>query len=159
MSVEDQTVDKNRPARKTSKAQRVLTRIHTFFYRLSGGKMGGRLGRSPILLLITTGRKTGKQRTTPLFYLKDGENLILVASNGGSPTHTTWWLNLQANPQAKAELGSKKLPVTARQADAEERKRLWPLLVAMYAGYAEYQKKTTREIPLVILSPTAKNLP
>ena len=153
MSVKDQTVDKNRPARKTSKAQRVLTGIHTFFYRLSGGKMGGRLGRSPILLLITTGRKTGKPRTTPLFYLKDGDNLILFASNGGSPTHTTWWLNLQANPQAEVEVGRKKLPVTARQADAEERKRLWPLLVAMYAGYAEYQKKTTREIPLVILSP------
>ena len=67
MSVEDQTVDKNRPARKTSKAQRVFTGIHTFFYRLSGGKMGDRLGKSPILLLITTGRKTGKQRTTPLF--------------------------------------------------------------------------------------------
>ena len=121
--------------------------------------MGGRLGKSPVLLLITTGRKTGKPRATPLFYLKDGDNIILVASNGGSTTHPTWWLNLQANPQAKVELGRKKLPVTARQADAEERKRLWPLLVAMYAGYAEYQKKTTREIPLVILSPTAENLP
>jgi F420H(2)-dependent quinone reductase len=152
-------VDNNRPARKTSTAQRVFTGIHTFFYRLSGGKMGGRLGKSPVLLLITTGRKTGKPRTTPLFYLKDGNNLILFASNGGSATHTTWWLNLQANPQAEVELGRKKLPVTARQADAEESKRLWPLLVAMYAGYAEYQKKTTREIPLVILSPTAENLP
>jgi F420H(2)-dependent quinone reductase len=152
-------VDKNRPARKTSKAQRIITGIHTFFYRLSGGKMGGRLGKSPVLLLITTGRKTGKQRTTPLFYLKDGDNLILVASDGGSPTHPTWWLNLQANPQAGVELGSKKLRATARQADAEERKRLWPLLVAMHAGYAEYQKKTTRDIPLVILSPTEENLP
>lgn len=146
-------VDNNRPARKTSTAQRIFTGIHTFFYRLSGGKMGGRLGKSPVLLLITTGRKTGKLRTTPLYYLKDSDNLILFASNGGSATHPTWWLNLQANPQAKVELGRKKLPVTARQADAEELKRLWPLLVAMYAGYAEYQKKTTREIPLVILSP------
>ena len=111
------------------------------------------------MLLITTGRKTGKPRTTPLFYLKDGDNLILVTSNGGSATHPTWWLNLQANPQARVELGSKKLPVTARQADAEERKRLWPLLVAMYAGYAGNQKKTAREIPLVILSPTEENLP
>ena len=152
-------VDNNRPARKTSTAQRVFTGIHTFFYRLSGGKMGGRFGRSPVLLLITTGRKTGKQRTTPLFYLKDGDNLILFASNGGSATHTTWWLNLQANPQAEVELGRKKLLVTARQADAEERKRLWPLLVAMYARYAGNQKKTAREIPLVILSPTEENLP
>jgi deazaflavin-dependent oxidoreductase (nitroreductase family) len=156
MSVEDQTVDKNRPARKTSKAQSVFTGIHTFFYRLSGGKMGGRLGKSPILLLITTGRKTGKPRTTPLFYLKDGDDLILVASDGGSATHPTWWLNLQANPQAGVELGKKKLPVTARHADAEESKRLWPLLVEMYAGYAGYQKKTIREIPLVILSPRHK---
>ena len=153
MAVKDQTVDKKRPARKTDRATRFFTNAHTFFYRLSGGRMGGHMGKAPVLLLTTTGRKTGKPRTTPLLYLKDGDNLILVASYGGAPMHPIWWLNLQANPQAEVEIGSKKLPVTARQADAQERQRLWPLLVDMYPGYADYQKKTTREIPVVILSP------
>ncbi len=153
MSVEHQTVDKNRTARKSNAGQRFFTGLHTFFYRFSGGKLGGQFGKSPVLLLITTGRKTGKQRTTPLLYLKDGDNLILVASYGGAPTHPVWWLNLQANPEAEVEIGRRKLRVTARQADAEERKRLWPLVVAMYPSYAEYQKKTTREIPVVILLP------
>ncbi len=157
MLVEDQTVDKNRPTRKTSAAQRFFTGAHTFVYRLSGGKVGGRFGKSPVLLLTTTGRKTGKQRTIPLLYLKDGDNLILVASNGGSPAHPVWWLNLQAKPEAVVEVGKKKLPMRARQADAEEHKRLWPLVVAMYADYAKYQKKTTREIPVVILYPQHGN--
>jgi F420H(2)-dependent quinone reductase len=103
--------------------------------------MGGRLGISPVLLLTTTGRKTGKQHTIPLLYLNDGDNLILVASNGGAPIHPVWWLNLQANPEAVVEIGKIKLPMRARQADAEEHKRLWPLLVAMYADFAEYQKR------------------
>lgn len=155
MSVENktQTVDKNRPARRSNTGARIFTGIHTFFYRLSGGRIGGRFGKSPVLLLTTTGRKTGKQRTTPLLYLKDGDNLVLVASYGGAPTHPVWWLNLQAKPEAEVEIGRQKLRVTARQANAEERARLWPLLVAMYPSYAEYQKKTTREIPVVILHP------
>ena len=99
MSVENQTqtVDKNRPVRRSNTVARFFTGLHTFFYRLSGGKPGGRFGKSPVLLLNTTGRKTGKQRTTPLLYLKDGDNLVLVASNGGAPTHPVWWLNLQGN--------------------------------------------------------------
>jgi len=153
MSVEQQRVDGSRAARKSSTGQRLLTGTHTFFYRLSGGKLGGRLGKSPVLLLNTTGRKTGKQRTTPLLYLRDGDDLVLVASYGGAPTHPVWWLNLLAKPEAEVEIGRKKLSVTARQADAAERERLWPLLVAMYGDYAEYQKKTTREIPVVILHP------
>ena len=151
MSVEKQTVATSNPAKKTNTAQRVFTGTHTFFYRLSGGKLGGRFGKSPVLLLNTTGRKTGEPRTTPLLYLKDGDNLILVASYGGAPNHPAWWLNLLAKPEAEVELGRKKLKVIAKQADAEERNRLWPLLVDMYSDYAEYQKKTTREIPVVIL--------
>ncbi len=153
MSVEQQKVDGNRAARKSSTGQRLITGTHTFFYRLSGGKLGGQFGKSPVLLLNTTGRKTGKQRTTPLLYLRDGDDLVLVASYGGAPTHPVWWLNLLAKPEAEVEIGRKKLRVTARQADAAERERLWPLLVAMYGDYAEYQKKTTREIPVVILHP------
>jgi len=157
MSVEQPTVGNNHPARKAMTWERALTRIftgtHTFFYRLSGGKIGGRFSKSPVLLLTTTGRKTGKQRTTPLLYLKDADNLVLVASKGGAPTHPIWWLNLQAKPQAEVEIGRQKLAVLARQADAEERERLWPLLVAMYASYDAYQKKTTREIPVILLYP------
>ena len=153
MSVKDQALGEKRPARKTDRATRLFTGAHVFVYRFSGGKLGGSMGKGPVSLLTTTGRKTGLQRTTPLLYLKDGENLILVASYGGAPNHPVWWLNLQANPQTEVEVGNKKLPMTARQADAEERKRLWPLLVAMYPGYAEYEKKTTREIPVIILSP------
>jgi len=153
MSVDHQTVDTNRLARKTSRAQRFFTGTHTFFYRLSGGKLGSRFGKSPVLLLNTTGRKTGQRRTTPLLYLQDGDDLILVASNGGALKHPVWWLNLQAKPEAEVEIGRRKLRVTARQADAAERERLWPLLVAMYGNYAEYQKKTAREIPVVILHP------
>ena len=154
MSVEQQTVDTNGHVRKpNNRAMRFFTGVHVFFYRLSGGKLGGRFGKSPVLLLNTTGRKTGRQRTTPLLYLQDGDNLILVASYGGAPKHPVWWLNLQAKPEDEVEIGRKKLRVIARQADAVERERLWPLVVAMYGEYAEYQKKTTREIPVVILHP------
>jgi F420H(2)-dependent quinone reductase len=153
MSVEKQTVATSSPAKKTNTAQRVFTGAHAFFYRLSGGKLGGRIGKSPVLLLNTTGRKSGEPRTTPLLYLKDGDNLILVASDGGAPKHPAWWLNLQTKPEAEVEIGRKKLQVIAKQADADEHNRLWPLLVDMYSGYAEYQKKTTREIPVVILQP------
>lgn len=153
MAVDDQTHTTNRPAKKSNPMIRFFTGANTFLYRLSGGKIAARMGKAPILLLITTGRKTGLQRTTPLLYLKDGDNLILVASAGGAPTHPTWWLNLRANPQAEVEIGRQKLAVTARQANAEERAHFWPLLVNMYPGYAEYQKKTTREIPVVILTP------
>ena len=133
MSVEQQTVDTNGHVRNPKNwAVRFITGVHVFFYRLSGGKLGGRFGKSPVLLLNMTGRKTGRQRTTPLLYLQDGDNLILVASYGGAPKHPVWWLNLQAKPEAEVEIGRKKLRVIARQADAAERERLWPLVVAMY---------------------------
>ena len=106
-----------------------------------------------MLLLNTIGRKTGQPRTTPLLYLQDEDDLVIVASYGGAPSHPVWWLNLQAKPEAEVEVGRKKLRVVARQADAAERERLWPLLVAMFGEYAEYQKKTIREIPVVILHP------
>src|SRR5215216_2208525 len=80
-------------------AQRLLTNVHTFVYRLSGGAIGGTMVKSPVLLLTTTGRKSGKQRTTPLLYIKDGDNLAIVASNGGADRPPTWWLNLKGNPE------------------------------------------------------------
>ncbi len=130
--------------------QRTVTGFHTFMYRLSGGKIGGNVG-GPILLLTTIGRKSGKERTLPLLYLKDGETFVLVASNGGAAKHPLWWLNLQANSQAKVQIGTHHVTMTATQANSEERTRLWPLLVKLYSGYAEYQKRTPREIPVVLL--------
>jgi deazaflavin-dependent oxidoreductase (nitroreductase family) len=153
MSASHQTVGNTSPGRKNRTMFRILTGIHIFLYRLSGGKIGGGSGKISFLLLNTTGRKTGKKRTTPLLYMRDGDRLVLVASYGGSPTHPLWLLNLRAKPQAEVEIGRQKLAMEAREADAEERNRLWPLLVELYAGYDKYQQKTTRQIPLVILSP------
>jgi deazaflavin-dependent oxidoreductase (nitroreductase family) len=103
--------------------------------------------------LTTTGRKSGKQRTTPLLYLEDAGRHVVIASVGGAPKHPAWYLNLLANPAATLDVGRRKLAVTASTASPEERARLWPLAVQMYPGYDAYRSKTTREIPVVILSP------
>ncbi len=134
-------------------AQRVATKLHTFVYRVTGGRLGGRMVGAPVLLLTTTGRKTGKQRTSPLLYLEDGENLVIVASNGGAPRHPTWWLNLRAVPEASVEIGNRKLRVRAEEASPEEKERLWTRLVAMYGPYESYRRRTDRDIPVVILRP------
>ena len=110
---------------------------------------------APVLLLTTTGRKSGKQRTLPLLYLEDGGRYVVIASVGGAPKHPAWYLNLLANPTATIEVGRRKLAVSATTASAEERARLWPLAVQMYSGYDDYQAKTSREIPVVILAPAA----
>lgn len=109
------------------------------------------MGKSPVLLLTTIGRKSGLPRTTPLMYLADGARIILVASNGGAEKHPLWWRNLLANPHAEVQIGREQLRMTARQATQEEHAQLWPRLVAMYGPYADYQKRTSREIPVVVL--------
>ncbi len=134
----------------------LFSRVHVFLYRASGGRIGGRFRKTaPVLLLTTTGRKTGKQRTTPLLYVEDGERYAVVASVGGAPTHPGWYLNLRANPAATIQLGRRTLPVTAETAGPEERARLWALATRMYPTYDAYQAKTSREIPVVVLSPAA----
>jgi F420H(2)-dependent quinone reductase len=134
-------------------AQRAATKMHSFVYRATGGRVGGRIVGGPVLLLTTTGRKSGKKRTVPLLYLDDGENLVLVASNGGAPVHPTWWLNLRANPEATVEVGREKLRVRAEEASPREKGRLWPKLVEMYGGYETYRRRTDREIPVVLMKP------
>jgi deazaflavin-dependent oxidoreductase (nitroreductase family) len=136
-------------------AARIFTRGHILWYRMTGGLIGARAGRIRMLLLTTTGRKTGRRYTTPLSYLRDGENMVVVASFGGSPTHPVWYLNLQSHPRATVQAGWRTLDVDAETANPEERARLWPLVVQMYGGYEGYQKRTKREIPLVILKPVA----
>ena len=140
-----------RPPRSLVKTVTVLA---VFVYRATGGRIGGRFGRARVLLLTTTGRRTGKRRAAPLGYLEDGGRPVVIASFGGSDVHPAWYLNLVASPDVEVQLrGAPLQPMRARTATPEERERLWPRVVEMYAGYAKYQKKAAREIPLVILEP------
>jgi deazaflavin-dependent oxidoreductase (nitroreductase family) len=145
------------PMRVVDRMWPVLRRLmggHTVVYRASGGRIGHRFPGSPPMLLVDhVGAKSGTHRTTPLVYVRDGENLVLVASKGGNPKNPAWFHNLRANPETTVQVGSKKRSVRARVAETEERERLWPKAVATYAGYRDYQERTDREIPLVILEP------
>jgi len=133
---------------------RAMSALNTWVYRLSGGRIGGRFLRgAPVLLLTTVGRRTGRARTTPLLYLKDGENLLIVASQGGLPTHPVWFLNLEAHPDVEIQIGSERRAMRARRASAPEKATLWPKLTAMYCDFDDYQARTQRDIPVVILSP------
>ncbi len=132
---------------------RFFTGAHAALYRLTDGRLGDRIRRSPVLLLTTTGRKSGKERTVPLLYLTDGDDLVVVGSYGGGAQHPAWWRNLQANPEATVQVGRRTLRVRARGAGPEERARLWVRLVEMYPDYATYQRSTSREIPVIVLHP------
>ena len=150
MTDQDQPAGR-RPSKLTAALQNAVTTVHSFLYRISNGVIGGRIANSPVLLLTTTGRRSGKQRTVPLFYLMDGRNVALVASNGGAVSHPTWWLNLKTTPEAWIQIKSIRRRVKAEQASAEEKQRLWPRLTALYPGYKRYQEITDRDIPVVIL--------
>ncbi len=130
-----------------------ITKVHRWIYTRSGGRVGATLGGIPMILLTTTGRKSGEQRTTPLLSMKDGDRFIVVGSNAGADKPPAWWLNLQAKPDAKVQHGRKSFTMRAAQATPEEAAVLWPRLEKMYPGYIDYKKGTTREIPIVILSP------
>jgi deazaflavin-dependent oxidoreductase (nitroreductase family) len=127
---------------------------HTAIYRASRGLIGHRVpGAPPMLLLDHVGAKSAIRRTSPIAYTLDGSNLVLVASKGGYPKNPGWFHNLVSNPDTTVQVGSGHRDVHARVADPEERARLWPLVLETYGGYADYQKHTKREIPLVILEP------
>lgn len=102
------------------------------------------------------GRKTEKKRTKPLIYLRENDQMVLVASHSGAPMHPIWWRNLQQTPQAEVQINHTILHVEAREATQEERERLWPKLVALYPDYLNYQKRTTRTIPIVVLQSTSE---
>ena len=112
------------------------------------------MGDAPMLLLYSTGRKSGRERCTPLLFGRDGERLILIGSNGGNENHPAWIHNLRSQGTARVRLGSRTFPVRVTEAQAEERTRLWKMMVDQFAGYAGYQTKTSREIPVVILTRT-----
>jgi len=134
----------------------VLRRVmagHALVYRLTGGLIGHRMpGAPPTLLLEHVGAKSGTRRTSPLTYLADGDDVVLVASKGGYPKHPAWFHNLRAHPATTVQIGREHRAVHARVATPEERERLWPKVVELYSGYADYQRRTEREIPLVVLS-------
>ncbi|HEY7150197.1 MAG TPA: nitroreductase family deazaflavin-dependent oxidoreductase [Solirubrobacterales bacterium] len=132
---------------------RRLMGVHTVVYRASGGLVGHRFpGGPPMLLLDHIGAKSGIERTSPLVYVEDGDDLVLVASKGGYPKNPAWFHNLRAHPETTVQVGSERRAVRARVATPTERARLWPKAVSAYAGYAGYQERTGREIPLVILA-------
>ena len=127
---------------------------HTAIYRLSGGLIGHRVPfLPPMLLLDHVGAKSGTKRTTPLVYAEDGDAFVVIASKGGHSRHPAWFHNLRANPETTVQVGTAKVDVKARVATAAERKRLWPKAVAVWSDYDSYQKRTDREIPLVVLEP------
>jgi deazaflavin-dependent oxidoreductase (nitroreductase family) len=134
---------------------KIFSRLHVFLYKASGGRIGGHFKAAPVLLLTTTGRKTGKRRTTPLLYCEDAGRYVVVASVGGAPKHPAWYLNLSGNADATIQVGSRQLKVHADTAPPDERPRLWTLMTRIYAGYDAYQAKTSREIPVVTLTPAA----
>ncbi len=130
--------------------------LHTLLYRHSGGRLGHSIPGVPgkMLLLDHVGAKSGTKRTSPLLYVRDGEDLVIVASKGGFPKHPAWYHNLLANPDTTVQVGSKRLAVHARVATEEERPRLWAKAVAAYHGYEDYALRSKgREIPLVVLQP------
>jgi F420H(2)-dependent quinone reductase len=122
-------------------------------YRRSGGKRMGSLRGMPLLLLTSVGRKTGKQHTTPVMYIHDGNNYVITASNGGEDKHPAWFLNLQAHPQTTIEVDGTTKSVMAHEASPEEKSHLWAELVKQAPFFDDYTKKTTRDIPMVILQP------
>jgi deazaflavin-dependent oxidoreductase (nitroreductase family) len=127
---------------------------HVFLYRATDGLIGHRFpGAPPMLLLDHVGAKTGKLRTTPLAYLRDGDNYVVVASKGGHPKHPAWFHNVLASPAVRIQVGARRMTVRGRRATTAERERLWPRVVESYAGFQAYQDRTEREIPLVILEP------
>ncbi len=136
-----------------SRVLKAISTLNRGVYRASGGRLMGRMGEAPILLLTTVGRTTGRPRTAPLLYLEDGENLVVVASYGGRPEHPAWFRNLEAQPDVEVEIGRRRSRRRARVATDEERDRLWPRLVQMFPQYARYQERTTRRIPVVVLEP------
>lgn len=134
------------------KAMNLFTSLNVVLYRGTAGRLGGKMAGAPVLLLDHVGRKSGRRRTTPLLYLADGDDLVIVGSRGGSDATPAWWLNLQASPSTTVQVGHERRRVVAREATSEERARLWPELTAIYPDYDVYQQRTEREIPVIALS-------
>ena len=130
-----------------------VANLHVATFRLTGGRLGGNLRGAPVLLLHHRGRRSGAERVTPLLYLADGERLVVIGSKGGSHHHPAWFLNLREMNETEVELRGEHRHVRVRVAGDDERDDLWPRVVAIWPDYANYQRRTDRQIPLVILEP------
>ena len=145
------------PMKLVDRSWPVLRRVmglHTVAYRATKGVIGHRVPFGPPMLLLEhVGAKSGVKRTSPLVYVADGQDVVLVASKGGNPKNPAWFYNLKAHPDTRVQIGSEQRLVRARVATDDERRRLWPKAVEVYGGYAGYQERTERKIPLVVLEP------
>ncbi|HVQ57955.1 MAG TPA: nitroreductase family deazaflavin-dependent oxidoreductase [Solirubrobacterales bacterium] len=130
-------------------------KLNVPLYRASGGRLGGRIGKAPVLLLTTTGRKSGQQRTAPVVYLADGERMIVIGSNAGNARVPAWALNLKAKAEAEVEVGRRRIPIRARIAEGDERADLWRKSNEQYAGFDDYEARTDRDIAVFVLEPVA----
>jgi deazaflavin-dependent oxidoreductase (nitroreductase family) len=127
---------------------------HATIYKATRGVIGHKVpGIGPMLLLEHVGAKSGAKRTSPLLYGRDGDSYVIVASKGGNPKNPAWYHNLRANPDTEVQVGSKRIPVRARVAEADERDRLFEMMIGVYSSYREYQEHTDRRIPVVVLDP------
>jgi len=133
-----------------------FTQLHVHAYRASGGRIGRGFRGAPVALVDHVGRKSGKRYTSPLIYGTDGDSVVIVASFGGARRDPAWWPNLKAHPRTTVQIGSERRDVIARQATPEEKARIWPRMVEIYPPYADYQRRTEREIPVVLLEPAGR---
>jgi deazaflavin-dependent oxidoreductase (nitroreductase family) len=138
---------------------KLFGRFQIAVFRWTNGRAMGAMRGMPILLLTTVGRKTGKSRTTPLMYIRDGEDYVITPSNSGRAKHPAWFHNLQSSPQAQIELPGRRLGVSVTVATQLDHDRLWPLLVARAPFFGEYQRLTSRPIPMVLLKPRQVSRP
>ena len=131
---------------------RLISRLHAWLWKLAGGKLVNSFGKAPFMMLTTKGRKTGLPRTTPVLYLQDGADLIVVASFGGHDIHPAWYLNLERCPEAEAIVKGERRRLIARKVAPEEKELIWPRLIKIYPDFDLYQQRTARDIPLLRLS-------
>ena len=136
----------------------LIFKVIVFLYNVSGGRIGGKMGKVPVLLLTATGRKTGKKRTLPLVYIMDGSAYVITASAGGADKNPGWFFNIRSNPQATIQVKDKHITVMAEIAGQEKKSELWARLVEVAPNFAGYQKRTSRDIPMVILHPVEERL-
>ncbi len=132
---------------------RALGKLNVPVYRLTRGRLFGKIGRAPVLLLTSIGRRSGQPRTAPVLYLADGERVVVIGSNAGNERAPAWSYNLRANPEAEVQIGGEVRSVRARVAEGEERAELWRKMNEQYAGFDDYEERTSRDIAVFVLEP------
>lgn len=137
----------------SARTLRRLGKLNVPVYRLTRGRLLGRVGRAPVLLITTTGRRSGEPRTAPIVFLADGERMVVIGSNAGNERPPAWALNLEANPEAEVEVRGSRAKVRARITEGEERDDLWRRMNAQYAGFDDYRERTQRHINVFVLEP------